>query len=191
VINAIYYACKLTRGKLLQTDDWGDWQSSEYTQLDQYEKQGMFGEPVEIDPKSGAIFNLVWTYVIKELDKRKKARCTCDGSTRAGQVRVMDYTYANCVDQMSNRLFYALSAAENLVIYGSDVSNAFGEAPPPKQGFYIRPGKAFRDWWVNHKGRDPIPKGYVIPVLPSMQGHPEAPRLWEKHADQILRKLGF
>ena len=24
-----------------------------------------------------------------------------------------------------------------------------------------------------------------------MQGHPEAPRLWEKHADQILRSIGL
>ena len=24
-----------------------------------------------------------------------------------------------------------------------------------------------------------------------MQGHPEAPRLWEKHADRILRKCGL
>ena len=52
-----------------------------------------------------SVFNLVWTYAVKELDKRKKARCTCDGSTRAGQVRVLDYTYANCVDQTSSRLF--------------------------------------------------------------------------------------
>ncbi|KAL9178443.1 hypothetical protein ACHAXT_003773 [Thalassiosira profunda] len=189
VVNGIGLAYKLTRGKLLKAPDWDDWRKSEYTQLDQYDKQGMFGAPVRVAKDDGAIFNLVWTYAVKALDQRKKARCTCDGSTRAGQVRVLDYTYANCVDQTSNRLFYALSAAENLVVFGADVSNAFGEAPPPKQGFYIRPDKAFLDWWVNHKGRDPIPPGFVIPVIRAMQGHPEAPRLWEKHADGILRKL--
>jgi hypothetical protein len=52
---------------------------------------------------------------------------------------------------MSSWLFYAVSAAENLLIFGADVSNAFAEAPPPKQGFYIHPDRAFRDWWVNHK----------------------------------------
>ena len=137
-----------------------------------------------------AIFNLVWTYVVKELDKRKKARCTCDGSTRGGQVRVLDYTYANCVDQTSSRIFYAVAAAENLLVYGADVANAFGEAPPPKQGFYIRPDKAFTDWWAS-KGRPPIPPGYVIPVLKAMQGHPESPRLWERHVDKIIRDIGF
>jgi hypothetical protein len=76
--------------------------------------------------------------------------------------------------------------------FGADVSNAFGDAPPPKQGFFIRPDAAFKEWWAS-KGRAPIPDGYVIPVLAAMQGHPESPRLWEKHhIDQILRhELGF
>jgi len=31
----------------------------------------------------------------------------------------------------------------------------------------------------------------MIPILSAMQGHPESPRLWEKHADAILRELGL
>jgi hypothetical protein len=31
----------------------------------------------------------------------------------------------------------------------------------------------------------------MIPVLSAMQGHPESPRLWEKHVDAILRELGL
>ena len=44
---------------------------------------------------------------------------------------------------------------------------------------------------MNGKGRDPIPKGHVVPVQRAMQGHPESPRLWEKHADKILRGIGL
>jgi hypothetical protein len=124
VYNFESLAMRLTRGKLKVTQDWDEWQQLEYTMLDQYEAQGLFGAPVPAT-NTDAIFNLVWTYVVKELDKRKKARCTCDGSTRGGQVRVLDFTYANCVDQTSCQIFYALSAAENLLIYGSDVANAF------------------------------------------------------------------
>jgi hypothetical protein len=189
VYNFESLAMRLTRGKLRVTPEWDEWQKAEGIMLDQYEEQGLFGEPVQATDKE-AIFNLVWTYVVKELDKRKKARCTCDGSTRGGQVRVLDHTYASCVDQTSSRIFYAVSAAENLLVYGADVSNAFGEAPPPKQGFYIRPDKAFIDWWAS-KGRPPIPPGYVIPVLKAMQGHPESPRLWERHIDKIIRQIGF
>eukprot|EP00804_Cyclotella_cryptica_P017245 CCRYP_016804-RA/>CCRYP_016804-RA protein AED:0.21 eAED:0.21 QI:0/0/0/1/1/1/3/0/813 len=95
-----------------------------------------------------------------------------------------------CVDQTASRIFYALAAAEGLLVFGSDVSNAFGKAPPPKQGFYIRPDKAFCEWWMA-RGRGVIPEDFVIPVLAAMQGHPESPRLWEKHIDKILEMLHF
>jgi hypothetical protein len=97
---------KLTRGKLLRQDGWDDWQDSEYLQLDQYDSQGMFGDPVAVDDDA-AVFHLVWTYAIKALDHRKKARCVYDGSSRSGSVQILDETYANCVDQTSLRLLLA------------------------------------------------------------------------------------
>ena len=190
VINCVTKAMKLTRGKLVQMKDWNDWLESEYLQLNQYDRQGMFGTPVAAKDED-AIFHLVWTYNVKAVDGRKKARCVCDGSTRSGQVQVLAETYANCVEQTSARLFYAVAAAENLLIFGADVSNAFAEAPAPKQPFFIRPDKAFHEWWTNHLKKDLIPPGYIVPVLKAMQGHPESPRLWEKHADRILRDLGL
>jgi hypothetical protein len=133
-----------------------------------------------------AVVHSVWTYAIKAVDSQKKARWACDGSPRSGQAKILDETYANCVDQTSSRIFYAIAAAENLLVYGADVSNTFAEAPPPKQGFYIHPDCAFREWWTIHKQHPPIPDGAVIPILSAMQGHPESPRLWEKHTDAIL-----
>lgn len=118
----------LTRGKLLKQYEWSDWQCLEWLQLDQYETQGMFGIPCQ-GIKDDAILNLVWTYNIKELDGRKKARCACNGSPQAGQVRVLDYTYANCVDQTSSQIFYAIADGETVMVFGADVPNAFGEAP--------------------------------------------------------------
>ena len=47
-------------------------------------------------------------------------------------VQILSETYANCVNQTSARLFYAVAAAENHLVFGADVSNAFAEAPPPK-----------------------------------------------------------
>ncbi len=111
-------------------------------QLNQYNAQNMFGMPV-FASEDDAIFHLVWTYNIKAVDGRKKARCVCDGSTQSGKVLVLAETYANCVDHTIARLFYAVASAKNLLIFGADVSNAFAEAPPPKQPFFIRPDKAF------------------------------------------------
>jgi hypothetical protein len=129
---------RLTHGRLLKQDDWRDWQGSEFLQLDQYDDQHCFGDPISVE-KEDSVFHLVWTYNIKALDVRKKAHRICNGSSRSGSVKVLDKVYANCVDQTSSRLFYAVTAAENLLIFGSDACNAFAEAPPPKQGFFIRP----------------------------------------------------
>ncbi len=111
VLNYVTRVMRLTRGKLTLQDNWSDWQHSEYLQLDQYDKQGMFGVPVPMKEKD-AVFHLVWTYAIKAVDRRKKARCVCNGSTCSGMVRVLDETYANCVNQTSSRLFYAFSCRE-------------------------------------------------------------------------------
>jgi hypothetical protein len=132
----------LTQGKLLKQLDWNEWQESEYLHLDQYYDQGMFGTPKPFS-NDNAVFPLVWTYNIKAVDGQKKTQCTCDGSPRTGRACVPDETYANCVDQTSSQLVYAIAAAENLLIFGADVSNAFAEASPPKQGFFICPNRAF------------------------------------------------
>jgi hypothetical protein len=142
--NVVTTVMKLTRGKLMKQDNWTKWSESEHLQLDQYNKQFMFGDSVAATDES-AIFQLVWTYVVKELDGRKKAQCVCDGSSCSGQVGVLDHTYANCVDRTGLRISYAISAAENMLVYSADVSNAFAEAPAPKQGFFICPDWAFKD----------------------------------------------
>ena len=101
VLNCVTKAMKLTHGKLIQQEDWNDWRESKYLQLNQYNAQGMFGTPVAAS-EGDAIFHLVWSYNIKAVGGRKKARCVgCDGSTHSGQVLVLAKTYANCVDQTS------------------------------------------------------------------------------------------
>jgi hypothetical protein len=95
----------------MKQDNWTEWNESKHLQLDQYNKQFMFGDPVAATDEL-AIFHLVWTYVVKELDNCKKAQCVCDGSSCSGQVRVLDHTYANCVDRTGSHIFYAISAAE-------------------------------------------------------------------------------
>ena len=201
---------KLTRGKLMKEDDWPEWKLSEWTQLDQYDKQGMFGDVVkksdvikqareEFGEKERGklplgIFRLVWTYAKKlagDVKVRRKSRAAIDGSPRAGQAEIIGPTFANCADQTASRLFYAISAAENLLLFGGDVSNAFAEAPGPEKHFFIQPDKAFKEWWTEHKKRPPLKDDEVITGLRAFQGHPEAARAWDKHSDKILRQIGF
>ena len=181
---------KLTRRRLKQGSEWPAWLLAEHKQLDQYEAQGMFGAPCSA-PSDAAVFNWVWVYKVKEHEgNRKKARAVCDGSTRGGKVRVFGHTYAATLDLTDFRLFVALCTLHGHTIYGTDVSNAFAEAPASQQRYFMYVDDQFRDWWTA-RGRPDIPKGHVIPVLKNLQGHPEAPRQWHRHIQAILHKHGF
>jgi hypothetical protein len=126
--------------------------------------QFLFGDPTFLKTQE-SLFNLVWTYNINTEDGRKKAHyCTCGVSTLAGKAHVLDHTYANFVDHTSSRMFYSIHAMENHFIVGADVSNAFGKAPPPKQGFYMFPYRSFCEWWEKHLNHPPLWHNDVIPV---------------------------
>jgi hypothetical protein len=71
----------------------------------------------------------------KALDRWYKAQSNCNGLPCSGQAHILDETYTICVDKTGAKIFYSMLAAENLLIVGADVSNAFAEAPPPKEGF--------------------------------------------------------
>jgi hypothetical protein len=58
VLNYTTRVMRLMRGRLIQQDDWNDWQHSEYLQLDQYSDQGCFGTLTAVD-KDDAVFHLV------------------------------------------------------------------------------------------------------------------------------------
>jgi hypothetical protein len=188
---------KITRRKAMQSTSWPKFRSSEWTQLNKYAKQEMFGQPCPRppDPKT-VILPWVWTYLYKidpmTLEDVEKSRGTCNGGTRYGKVVTLAETYAACVEQPAHRLTWSLIAALNYIGHGCDVSNAFAEAPAPKEQFYMVVDDQFRDWWENCLGKEPIPRGWVIPILKNLQGHPEAPRLWHKHIDGILlTKMDF
>ena len=90
------------------------------------------------------LFNLVWTHYHKtDGTNTRKDRCTCDGSPRSGQSHTLEHTYASCIDQNADRLFYATADLNNHVIVGADASDVFAEAEGWKQEYYIRPDAAF------------------------------------------------
>ena len=177
---------KLTRRKLLQQDDWDDWKHSEWKQLDQYETQDTFGEPC-ILPTGANCLSLLWTYLIKDGSGIKKARCVCNGRPNNPGTVTWGHTYAKALDQVGHRVFWAAIAAKNFIVRGSDASNAFAEAPPPKHPLYVKVDTPYREWWIS-KGRPPIPEGYVMRVQKALQGHPESPRLWATLIHNILTK---
>jgi len=188
---------RFTYRQLKKRKDFARWQQAGYAQLDKYKAQNMFGDPIP-RPAGATVLPFVWQYSYKEDATAEtkgvpmeKARATCNGGKRYGKAVTLAETYATCVEQPASRLFWALVAVLGFVAYGADVGNAFAEAPPPESPFYMSIDEQYRDWWTNHLGLPPIPDGYVLPVNHALQGHPESPRLWEKHINGILMRMGF
>jgi deoxyuridine 5'-triphosphate nucleotidohydrolase len=175
-----------TLKQLKKRYDWPQWQQARYKMLDNYQDQGMFGDPMEA-PKGANIHHMLWRYMVKMCGTRK-ARMVCDGAPRQGTI-TLGYTFANSVDAGSERLFWAIAAQKGLKVFGADCSNAFAEAPPPQHPLYMWIDEAYKEWWYHHLKRDPIPPHHtVVRVQNAIQGHPESPRLWEKMIDGILRR---
>ena len=126
---------KLNRHNLKQADDWTQWQAAKFKQLDQYEQQNTFGPPCELPPDAN-VLNLIWTYVFKEHENRRKARCVCNAET-----------YTSTLEQSGSQIFWAVSALKNLIVIGADASNSFAKAPPPKAPLYVYLDTQFREWW--------------------------------------------
>jgi hypothetical protein len=183
-------AKSFSKKQLLKRDDWLEWQQGIYKQLNMYWDQGMFSNPMPLPANANAL-HMLWRYNLKACGT-KKCRMVCNGSPRQKGTVTLGHTYANALDAASERLFWAIVASENLIAIGADVSNAFAEAPAPQAPLYLYIDEAFRDWWTNHLGNQVIPpECTVVRVHNAIQGHPESPRLWEKHIDKILRDLGM
>ena len=181
---------KLTRRILKEREDWKDWNSSEFKQLDQYLTQNTFGKPVSL-PKGANLLPLIWTYLIKDCG-RKKARCCCNGSPNMKGSVTLGETYAGSLDQTGARIFWAATAINNYITIGADASNAFAEAPPPKDPLFVIVDQQYRDWHADRfPNEPPIPIGHVLPVQGALQGHPESPRLWAQLIDKIILKLNL
>ncbi len=78
----------------------------------------MFGPPVSMGDKM-AVFHLVWTYAIKALEFCKKERWDQD------RQRSWTKHMPTALIKQARAYFYAISAAENLLFFGVDMSNTF------------------------------------------------------------------
>jgi Reverse transcriptase (RNA-dependent DNA polymerase) len=176
-----------TRARLKRLSTWPDWQSGpkgEFAQLDDMEQKGMYGDPVP-RPAGAIVLRQHWTYILKS-DGTRKARNCCDGSKRAapalhGEAK----TYASCVEQPCMRVYFALCAADGLIVYGADAANAFANSPPPNVPTYVAIDDAYHDWYLARKGIA-LDRQLVLPVQHALQGHPESGSLWEQMINRIL-----
>jgi hypothetical protein len=141
-------------------------------------------DPAPPDPDT-VILPWVWTYLYKvdpiTLEDVQKSRGTCNGGTRFGKVVTLAETYATCVKQPAHRLTWSLIAALNYVGLGCDMSNAFAEAPAPKEPFY-NSETGGKTAWTNHQS----PKAGSFQssrTCKATQRHPDSGKAYRRHSD--------
>ena len=142
--------------------------------------------PIPINIEECSILPMIWVYLIKT-DGWKKACCVANGAPHLKGTITLSATYAACLDQSANCLFWAYAAIKNKKVYGADAQNAFVKAPPPKAPLYFKIDDALRNWWL-HKHKEHLPADSYVRVNQAIQGYPESPRQW---VDKILKNMGF
>jgi hypothetical protein len=183
---------RLTRRNLLKLSNWTTWDESFDSQLDAQAKCGALGEPIPRPPHPAHVLRAQWVCAVKD-DGQRKARICLDGSKRSAPwLRELASTYASCIETPCMRLFYALAAAESMIVTTADSTNAYQHSPPPSTACFLEIDDAYASWYSKRHGKVLDRKALVVPVLKALQGHPEAGRLWEGMIVGILEtQLGF
>ncbi len=110
----------------------------------------------------------------------EKARATCNGGKRHGKAVTIAETYAACVEQPAQRLYWALVAALNLTAIGCDVGNAFVNAFTNEKVYAVA-GKEFGE----------ALEGCIIVVRKALYGLRTSAERWYAHFADSLRGIGF
>jgi hypothetical protein len=180
---------RFTRRLLQRLPTWDKWHAAEVKQLDQFHALGMFGDPIS-PPPDAILLRPQWAGRVK-LDGTRRLRLCADGSPRAAPALHANVeTFASCLEHPVLRLFFALAAADNLIVYGGDARDAFAHSPGPTVPTFLRLDDAFIEWY-HARFNVRLPRHQVLPIKRALQGHPEAARLWELHINEVLHKIGF
>ena len=105
-----------TRFKLKRLSTWDEWQAGERKQLNQFDRQGLYGAPVS-KPPGAIVVHPHWQYSIKQDGTRHPQNC-CDVTPRAAPIlHGLISTYSSCVEQPIQQMFFSLSASLGYNIY--------------------------------------------------------------------------
>ena len=89
------------------------------------------------------------------------------------------------------RLFFSIASIRNHIVLLTDAVNAYANARGPTIPTYIRVDDAFIDWYLT-RFNITLHRGMVVRANHALQGHPEAGKLFEELANDILlNRLGL
>jgi hypothetical protein len=64
------------------------------------------------------------------------------------------HTYASCIEQPCQRLFFAIATSQNIVVTFADMTNAFQQSPPPTEQCYLEIDDAYASWHLKRFVKD-------------------------------------
>ena len=77
------------------------------------------------------------------------------------------------------RLCIGLCAQKGFCMYGRDARDAYAHAPAPEMITYLMIDDAYFEWY-KEKTDKTLNRRFVLPVLHSLQGHPESGKILMK-----------
>ena len=112
----------------------------------------MYGEPQalpeqdEDDPY--VVLRSHWQHAVKRCGTRRSRQCV-DGSRRAAPIlHVLADSYSSCVNQPVQRLFMAISALKNNLLFGGDARDACAHAWANfSQRTFVRVDAPYIEWY--------------------------------------------
>ena len=147
-------------------DTWNEWEFGEQKQLNQFERLGMYGTPIN-RPKGAIVLRPHWQYHIKRCGTRQAQQC-CDGSKQAApMLHALASIYSSCVENPIQRLVFAIAVDQNLIIYGGDTKDAYAHSPGPRIPTYVSIDNQYSDWYT-YRYNKPIDIRKVLPVLKAL-----------------------
>ena len=105
-------------------------------------------------------------------------------------MRYFTLTYSSCEGHPVQRLFIDICSHLDLHLYGGDDSDAFTHITGPYVTTFVSIDEQSSDWYRHKSGKN-IDMEKFLPVLISLQGHPDSGRIWEYLIIEIFNRMGF
>ena len=85
-------------------------------------------------------------------------------------------TWFSCVELPSQQMFIGLCAQKGLCMYGGNTRDAYVHVPDPEVMTHLTIDNTYFEWY-KEKTRKSLNQSFILPVLNSLQDHPESGKM--------------
>lgn len=167
-----------TRRKLKKLSTWNERKKREHKKMNQFHDKKMFGDaidPVTL-PKNAIILRPHWNYAVKRSGVRRLKQCYNGSKFATPLLHAMASTWSSCAELPIQLLFIELATQKGSYMYGGDKRDAYAHTPAFEIMTHLTIDDAYFEWYKEKTGNT-LNCQHVLPVLHSLQGHPESGKI--------------